>query len=165
MDKDTIIKFLTEYSFNKGRSEYLKIAILQQRRHIENLKSKALSEGILPGNCFAGTVRAVGVSDRTADLVTGVLSGQYPPYIQKEIDELEKLEEERHIRSAHIASVDVLIQGLTEKESFVIKERYIQECTWPELVRRFEVAFVHYSVEGLKGIHHRAINKMVQIAS
>ena len=165
MDKATIIDYLNEYNFSKARSQYLQIVILQQKYLVEKLKAQALTGGNLPGSQIGCMPRASSISDPTFGLVGQVLSGQYPHHIQQEIDELEKLEDEQHSLDIRTAYVDVLIESLTEKESFVVRQRYFQECTWPEIARRCEAGFGYYSIEGVKKILQRAIKKMVRIAA
>lgn len=163
---ERVDEMLKSYRECIGRCGHLEYEIQERRDMIESLRKTMVEDSVLGAQPMSGMPRGGKLSDPTARIGAAVADGCMTDdmkFLQKEIDELEY---ELRKRKIVVHFVAAWLDGLNEKERWIIEKQVIDGAYWREVIFSYKAKFGdEYSKDGLKRIKKNALNKIYRIAS
>ena len=106
------------------------------------------------------------VSDPTAQIGIAAADGLMTSEMKNIFQEIRELERELRGQRIVVHFVTAWLNGLNEKERWIIEKQVIDGAYWREVIFGFKAKFGdEYSKDGLKRIKRSAMNKIYRIAS
>ncbi len=167
MMPEKVDQMLKDYKPFKGRCIYLKAMIAEMEEDAEvwrrNLASDLVGatgkgeDGMPKGNTVSSPTERIGI----------MLASGYEPEDLKELEKkIVECRKELLQKSRVVQFVDAWLEGLTEKEQWVIRQQVIDGAFWREIIREYQAKYGdQYSKEGLKKIKRNALRKIYKLAS
>ena len=153
-----VIELFQNYRANKARLTLLNERKEEIRQEIDRMKESILEDHQHISPSLDGLPHGSGIGNPTQSIAVMMADGTTPEIQQQEKKLMEIMQEAAClVRLAKYA--DILLEGLPEKERFVIRSHLIDGCTWEETAAGFEKQFMYpYTTEGLRKIQKRAVS-------
>lgn len=157
---------LYSYRSNIGRCKYLRTLQQKLERELEVGRVLAAEDLVTcSGQAMDGMPRGTTVGTPTERMGLLLASGYEPAYLREVKDELASCAEELNRREREIMYVEAWLDGLTEKERWVIERVYFDRLTYAELTPRYiEIYGQWRSNDSLRRIKRRAKAKIFAMA-
>lgn len=164
MQKEAVIQMLTNYREDLARCQYLEREIPQLERLVDELRSTMIEDSVSITQVISDMPRGTSVSDPTGRLGMLFASGYVPDHIREVEDEIKIKKREMGNKLITVTLVDSALDGLSDREKYVIEKKYIEGAFWRELISSYRDKFdMLYSKSALKKISETAIKKMCRI--
>lgn len=166
MTVETIEEMLKTYRFEVGRCGHLENEIAQLNREIAQARADLAGDLAAPGaQVITDMPRGTSVGNPTERYGIMLASG----YVSDEVRELEaklaNLTEEYTTRKKTVDYVSSWLNGLPERERWVVEMQYIDGVIWREILVQYPEKFGEYrSKDTLKRIRDRAIDLIIDMA-
>jgi len=160
-------QMLRDYKMFLGRCKYLSALIPELKAEAaawrDNLAEELCSIG---GQNLDGMPHGSTVGNPTERLGIMLADGYTPDGLKELEKQIVDYERELSEKSMTVHFVDAWLDGLTEKESWIVRMQVIEGAYWREIVMEYHRRYgEEYSREGLKKIKDGAIAKIHQMAS
>lgn len=166
MAPEKVDRILKEHKMTVGRYKYLVSMIDELKRQAESWKAHIAEDIVtLGGQNVDGMPHGTTVGNPTERFGIMLASG-YTPAGLKELEfEIRQLEREAHEKSVSIKIVEAWLEGLSEKERWLVEKQLIDGMYWREVVSEYHRRYgEEYSKEGLKKIRDGAVSKIHRMA-
>lgn len=164
MQKEAVKKMLTSYREDLARCQYLEHEIPQLERLVDELRSTMIEDSVSITQVISDMPRGTSISDPTGRLGMLFASGYVPDHIRKVEDEIKIKKREMGNKLITVTLVDSAMNGLSDREAFVIKKKYIEGVFWRELIPSYRDKFdMLYSKSALKKVLETGLDKMARI--
>lgn len=139
---------------------------LFERLAKSHMSLERLCNAVLGAQPMSGMPRGGKLSDPTARIGIAVADGCMTDDMKILQKEIEDLEYELRKRKIVVHFVAAWLDGLNEKERWIIEKQVIDGSYWREVIFSYKAKFGdEYSKDGLKRIKKNALNKIYRIAS
>ena len=164
MQKEAVKQMLQSYREDKARCQYLENEIPQLEHMADVLRTGMVDDAISITQVISDMPRGTSLSDPTGRLGSLFASGYTPDYIRQVDNRIREKKRELANKLITVTLVDSAMTGLTDRERFVIRGKYIDGKFWREIAEGFEKTFsLPYGKTSLKRISDDAIEKMRRI--
>lgn len=165
MTRERADAMLTGYREDNARAEYLATEIGALTRLRDALKSHIVEAEISITAPMTGMPHGGKISDPTARLGDMLADGITPQSLRDLTDEISQLGNEREWRMYNVSCVNAWLDGLTDRERFVVEHKITGGETWRETIVAYnDVYGIMYSKQGLKNVLTGAMLKVYRIA-
>ena len=151
-----IIDLLRNYRANKTRLAFLNEQAIEAQQEISHMKENILEDNQLITAHLDGLPSRSGVTNPTQSLALMMID-ETSPAIQAKMKSLQQITAEIDSLSRLVRYAEILLEGLSEKERYVVQRHMIEGYSWNEIE---EAGKYHLSIEGLKKIQKRAVQRM-----
>ena len=159
-------EMLKSYRESIGRCGHLEYEIKERQNTIESLRKTIVEDSVLAGQPMSGMPRSGKISDPTGQIGSAAADGCMTEEMKELQKEINALEAELRIKKIVVHFVDAWLDGLNEKERWIIEKQVIDGAYWREVIFSYKTKFgEEYSKDGLKRIKKNAMNKIYRIAS
>ena len=159
-------EMLKSYRESVGRCGHLENEIQERRDMLESLRETVIEDSVLAAQPLSGMPRSGKVSDPTAQIGSAAADGWMTSEMKHISQEIRELERELRSQRIVVHFVTAWLNGLNEKERWIIEKQVIDGAYWREVIFGFKAKFGdEYSKDGLKRIKRSAMNKIYRIAS
>ena len=166
MKPDEVKNCLRQYRECTARCGFLKMEVEELQALAARLKSSEIEDSISITQKWSVLPHGSSVGDPTASLAQRIADGETPEHLKTLEREIAGRQEEYRKNAAVVTYVDSWMRVLNERERFVVNEHSLKGEFWRGVVNEFQNRFGEiYSVQGLKKIHARAIEKICRIAA
>lgn len=163
---EQVDEMLKSYRECVGRCGHLKSEIDETEKLIAELSATALADASVRAQQYTGMPHGSGVSNPTEQVACMFADGYMPEEIKRLQKELADMKREFRERYPTVHFVEAWMQGLTEKERWIIEQQVIDGVTWRDIMTRCRLKFgIEYTKDGLKRIKARALEKIYKIAA
>ena len=160
-------QMLKDYKTYLGRCEYLKALIPELKSEAKIWHTHLVVD--LARNTeteMDGMPRGNKIGNPTERLGILLASGFTPDGLTELEDEIRRYEQELKEKTLVVHFVEAWLQGLTDKERWLIERQVIDGAFWRQIVTEYKERFgEEYSKEGLKKIKSGAMEKIFDMAS
>lgn len=166
MTREKVDEMLKAYRFEVGRCGHLETEIAQLKAAIARLMS-SLTEDVSASKSQQISDMPHGsiVGSPTERIAIMLASGWVPDYIKEMQSELVELQEEYDSRHFTVLFVTSWLEGLTDRERWIIEHQVIDGEYWKDIVAKYQDTFsVETSKDSLKRLKQRALDKIYQMA-
>lgn len=166
MRREKVDEMLKAYRFEVGRCGHLETQIMQLKREIDLCKKYIPEElaSIQPQQ-LTGMPHGTTVSSPTERSGILLASGWQPEYISAMEAELKSLEEEYSERQFTVLFVSSWLQGLTDRERWIVEHQVIDGEYWKDVAAAYRSVYSdECSKDSLKRLKQRAMDKIYCMA-
>lgn len=157
---------LANYREYAGRCMYLEFMIAKKEAELRSLQQTLIEDSVSCTQVISDMPRGGALSDPTARLGAAVADGYESDQIKQVKAEIEALQNELDAKQPTILFVSALLEGLSEKERWIVEKQVIDGAYWREVIFGYRTKFGDtYSKDGLKRIKKAALQKLYRIAS
>ncbi|MBQ9211103.1 MAG: hypothetical protein IJ153_11020 [Clostridia bacterium] len=168
MTHEQVDAMLAEYRESVGRCGYLEKRIPELAAEIEQEKARLIQEAAQESPSMEpGMPHGSGVGNPVEKIVLRYADGFLPDEIRGMDKELRELRDEYARRQRVIQYVDAWLQGLNEREKWIIIHKVVDvEYSWREVICMYRLQYgEEYSRDALKRIKERALEKIYKFAA
>lgn len=166
MRREKVDEMLKAYRFEVGRCGHLKTEIGQLEKAI-SCATATMDEDIITiqAQQLTGMPHGTTVGNPTERLGIMLASGWIPNDITEMQDELKKARQEYDQRHANVLFVTAWLNGLPERERWIVEHQVVDGEYWKEVAAKYKTAFLEdYSKDSLKRLKQRAMEKIYKMA-
>lgn len=164
MQKEAVKQMLQSYREDKARCQYLENEIPQLEHMADVLKTEMVDDAVNITQVISDMPRGTSVSDPTGRLGALFAAGYTPDHIRQVEAQIRAKRRELASRQITVVLVDSAMGGLTDRERFVVKSKYIDGMFWREIGEAYEKKFsLPYGKTSLKRISDDALDKICRI--
>lgn len=167
MTHEKVDEMLKSYRFEIGRCGHLEVEIRQIEEALARARSDAAADvASLQSPQLTGMPHGSTVSSPTERAGIALASGWLPEYIKQMDSDLAELRKEYSQRYLTVMFVSSWLQGLTERERWIIEHQVIDGEFWKDILARYKSAYSEEcSKDSLKRLKSRALEKIYAMAS
>jgi len=166
MRHEKVDEMLKAYRFEVGRCGHLEIEIMQLEKEIARCKRMAAEEAssVQPQQ-LTGMPHGTTVSSPTERIGIMLASGWQPEYIVEMEKELTLLQDEYSERKLTVLFVSSWLQGLSERERWIVEHQVIDGEYWKDIATAYKLAYSEESSkDSLKRLKSKAMSKIYEMA-
>ena len=166
MRREKVDEMLKAYRFEVGRCGHLEAEISQLEKAIQQATA-TLDEDVtaVKPQQLSGMPHGSTVGSPTERLGIMLASGWIPDEIREMQDELKETRQEYERRYFTVMFVTAWLNGLPERERWIVEHQVIDGEYWKEVIAKFNVAFQEdASKDSLKRLKQRAMEKIYRMA-
>ena len=166
MVPEKVDQLLKDHKMTVGRHKYL-VSMIDELKCQAEEWSKNIAEDIvtLGNQSIDGMPHGTTVGNPTERFGIMLASGFTPAGLKELEHEIRQLEKEAHEKAVSIKIVEAWLDGLTEKERWIVEKQLIDGMYWREVVSEYHRRYgEEYSKEGLKRIRDSAVSKIHKMA-
>lgn len=166
MTHEKVDELLKAYRFEVGRCGHLETEIAQLQKAIASSQENLAED--------ASAVRPQQISDMPHGTTVGrpteriaimLASGWIPDYLKDMQQELAELQKEYDSRYFTVLFVSSWLNGLAERERWIVEHQVIDGEYWKDVVRKYRDTFCEEtSKDSLKRLKKKALDKIYQMA-
>lgn len=163
---ETIEQMLKNYRPYVGRVEYLKKAVEAAEKEIKAWKAE-LAEDMAwsSGQKMDGMPRGTTVGHPTERIALMLATGYMPEDLKAAEESLNAMNSEINEDMLTIVFVEAWVQGLSQKDRWIIERYYFEGSTYNEIADAYDDQFgVAISREGIRRMRRDAFNKICDMA-
>lgn len=166
MTPEKVDQLLRDHKMTVGRRKYLENVIEELKMQAEYWKNHVADDLVTLGSQVVdGMPHGTTVGNPTERFGIMLASGYTPDGLKELEAEIRNLESEEHERAVNIRIVEAWLDGLTEKERWLVESQLIEGMYWRQVVSEYHSKYgEEYSKEGLKRIRDIAIAKIYRMA-
>lgn len=166
MQKEAVKQMLQSYREDKARCQYLENEIPQLEHMADVLKTEMVDDAVSITQVISDMPRGTSISDPTGRLGALFAAGYTPDHIKQVEQQIRVKRRELKSKLITVTFVDSALTGLTDRERFVVRSKYIDGMFWREIGEAFEQRFsLPYGRTSLKRISEEALTKICRIMS
>ena len=164
--KQAVDEAVKSYAQDKARTAHLAVEIAELERRISTaVRNLAGDEAGPKAQKISDMPHGTSVGNPTAQLAEKLASGWLPPEVKEMQGELAKVKVEHQKTSVKVKYVEAWMAGLSERESWIVKHKYIQNEFWREVLEGYEREFGGYvTKDTLKWLRGKAFKSMYKAA-
>lgn len=166
MRREKVDEMLKAYRFEVGRCGHLEAEISQLEKAIQQATA-TLDEDVTAVKLqqLSGMPHGSTVGNPTERLGIMLASGWIPEEIREMQDELKETRQEYERRYFTVMFVTAWLNGLPERERWIVEHQVIDGEYWKEVIAKFNAAFQEdASKDSLKRLKQRAMEKIYRMA-
>ena len=166
MTREKVDEMLKAYRFEVGRCGHLEAEISQLEKAIQQATA-TLDEDVTAAKPqqLSGMPHGSTVGSPTERLGIMLASGWIPDEIREMQDELKETRQEYERRYFTVMFVTAWLNGLPERERWIVEHQVIDGEYWKEVIAKFNAAFREdASKDSLKRLKQRAMEKIYRMA-
>lgn len=166
MTRKKVDEMLKAYRFEVGRCGHLEAEISQLEKAIRQAMA-TMDEDVtaVRPQQLSGMPHGTTVGNPTEKLGIMLASGWVPDDILEMQAELKETKQEHEQRYFTVLFVSAWLNGLPERERWIVEHQVIDGEYWKEVVCKFKTAFQEEtSKDSLKRLKQRAMEKIYQMA-
>lgn len=166
MRHEKVDGMLKAYRFDVGRCGHLQTEIARLKKAIVHaMETLAQEAASVPSGRISEIPRGTAVGNPTEKTAILLASGWVSDAVREMQKELEALQQEFSERNFTVLFVTSWLQGLTERERWMIEHQVIDGETWRDIGTSFRIAFGEaMSKDSLKRLKWRAMQKVYRMA-
>ena len=166
MTHEKVDEMLKAYRFEVGRCGHLEIEISQLQKALDrSLKCLTEDAASIKSQQLSDMPKGTTVGSPTERIAIMLASGWLPEDIRKMQGELASLKDEYAQRYFTVLFVSSWLNGLTERERWIIEHQVIGGEYWKEVIGKFRIEFNEdTSKDSLKRLKQRALDKVYRMA-
>lgn len=166
MTRDNVNELLANHRTNTGRCLYLEAEIDRLRGEINRAKANLAMDVATAHNYeLSDMPRGSAVGQPTERLGLRLASGWTPDYISDMERELAGLEREHRERATRRTFVEAWLNGLAERERWLIEQQVIDGVYWRDVLIRYRRKFgADCSLDTLKRVKAKALDTIYDMA-
>ena len=167
MMPERVDEMLAAYKECVGRCKYLKLQIELYTSDIERLKREAAENlAYASGNGEQGMPRGSSVGNPTERMGIMLASGYEPPELTEKKSAMIAMQEEHREKMLVVHFVEAWLEGLTEKERWMITGKVFEGKTYRELIFDYRNRYgENCSRDKLRELRKAAMKKIYDMAS
>jgi len=167
MRREKVDEMLKAYRFEVGRCGHLETEINRLRKEIDLCRSSLAEDAAsIQSQQLTGMPHGTTVSSPTERIGIMLASGWQPEYLGSMEAELRRLEDEYSERHFTVLFVSSWLQGLSERERWIIEHQVIDGEYWKDIATAYKLAYSEEcSKDSLKRLKLRAMSKIYEMAS
>ena len=168
MTRDQVDTMLSEYRKCKGRCGYLEKRLPELELEIEQEKARLIPDAAQESPSMEpGMPHGSGVGNPVEKIVLRYADGFLPDEIREMVDSYRDMKAELAQGQRVIRYVDAWLEGLAERERWIIIHKVIDsEYSWREVICMYRLQYgEEYSRDALKRIKERAMEKIYSFAA
>lgn len=166
MRREKVDEMLKAYRFEVGRCGHLEAEISQLEKAIQQATA-TLDEDVtaVKPQQLSGMPHGSTVGSPTERLGIMLASGWIPDEIREMQDELKETRQEYERPYFTVMFVTAWLNGLPERERWIVEHQVIDGEYWKEVITKFNAAFQEdASKDSLKRLKQRAMEKIYRMA-
>lgn len=166
MTRETVDRLLANHRENVGRYLHIEAEMMRLKGELETAMSNLTLDTSTAHNYeLSDMPRGHMVGQPTEQIAIKLASGWKPDYILKIEQQLAECEAERNERNIKIMFVEGWLQGLPERERWLIETQVIDGVFWRDVLVRYHQKFgVDASKDTLQRVKARAMERIYEIA-
>ena len=166
MTHEKVDEMLKSYRFEIGRCGHLEVEIRQTEVEIERVKHEAAEEvASLQSPQLTGMPHGTSISSPTERAGIALASGWKPDYLKQMEKDLAEMQKEYNQRRLTVAFVSSWLQGLTERERWIVEHQVIDGEFWKDVMAGYKSRYgEESSKDSLKRLKSRAMEKIYAMA-
>lgn len=165
MRPEQVDAMLKSYRACAARCAYIDAIIPVKHQQIERLRENIIADSVHITQTITDMPRGGGISDPTATLAVKVAGGYETPELLAARNEVKVLEAERAEKSLTVVLVPAWLEALNDRQRFVVRRHVIDGAYWRDVLKDFQGEFGEaYSLQGLKRIQAKALEKIYEVA-
>lgn len=159
-------QMLTEYKASVGRCNYLKCAIQEAEKELSYWKAKQYEDAISTGTAILdGMPHGTNISRPTERIALILAMGYEPEHISEAEERLAELREELRRKEMVVMFVSAWLEGLSEKERWLIEQVYFENATYNDTARAYTERYNEpMSREGIRRLKKATTDKIAEMA-
>lgn len=163
----SVDKMLEEYKSCLGRCRHLDLQILIYEKEIERIKRTAAEDIVYTKGCSQdGMPHGTSVGNPTERMGIMLASGYESPELSSLVKMYEEFKKELDEKIVTIQFVEAWMQGLTQKERWMIEGKVFEGKTYNELILEYKTRFnENCSRDKLRELRKIAMKKIYEMAS
>lgn len=165
MQKEDVEKLLGTYHANQARYDHLYLEAMNMAMQINAEARRAIVGDSMHAQQYKDTPHSGRVSKPVEDLAIRYMDGYMPDVLKCWMAESEEMQRELRMLETNILYVDIWLGALTEKERTVITYLMVDHHPLREMeIMSPKLLGEHMSVDGIRGIKRKALQKICDIA-
>lgn len=165
MTREKVDELLKAYRFEVGRCGHLETEIAQLQKAIACAMKNLTEDMSAVAKPLSGMPRGTDISSPTEKIAIMLASGWVPDHVDEMQRELEVLQREYDDRYFTVLFVGSWLNGLTEREQWIVKRQMIDGETWRDIGINYRANFgEEVSKDKLRRLKWRALKKIYQMA-
>lgn len=139
MTKTEVLEMLEGYRCAVGRCGHLEVEIKETIKYIQDAMNNRAEDAAAPhAQQISGMPRGSGVGNPTEQIGIMLASKYVPDYIRNMEAHLKELQAEHDERARTVSYVEKWLEGLTEKEHWIISHKIIDGDPWRVCLHDYE---------------------------
>ena len=166
MTHESVDAMLKDYKFSLGRVGHLGTEIERLRREIDRERA-GLAEDVAAINAqqITDMPRGTTVGNPTERSGLKLASGWTPEHIREMEQELAAMDAEWSKRRLTVMFVEAWLNGLGERERWIIEQQIIDEVFWRDIIIHYRATYhEEASKDTLKRLRNKALEKIYKMA-
>ena len=151
-----VIELFQNYRANKARLTLLNERKEEIRQEIDRMKESILEDHQHISPSLDSLPHGSGIGNPTQSIAVMMADGTTPE-IQQQEKKLREIMQEAACLDRLIRYADILLEGLSEKERYIIQAHLIDGYSWNEIS---DESKYQLSIDGLRKVQKRAIQRM-----
>lgn len=165
MKQDDVDKLLTNYRANQARYNHLYLEAMNMAVQINAEARRAIAGDAMHAQQYKEMPPSGRVSKPVEDLAIRYMDGYVPDVLKGWMAESEEMQQELRRLETSMAYVGTWLGALTDKERMVITEHMLDGHSLREMELTSSRKFgYHMTVDGIRGIKRKALQKIYDIA-
>lgn len=159
-------KMLREYKMCVGRYKYLCSAIAEAEKDLAYWRAR-LAEDLVSGgvSVLDGMPHGTDVGNPTECVALKLAMGYVPQHITEAETRLSELREEKRQKEMVVVFVDAWLDGLTEKERWIVEQIYFEGSTYNDTARAYTERYsTPISRDGIRRLKKAAADRIAEMA-
>ena len=158
-------EMLKRYRAYLGRCEHLAVQIAITEQELKMYRSSMVADASIRAQQYSDMPHGTDVGNPVQDVAISFASGYEPPHVRELQAELDDMKREYTQKLITVKFLKAWMQGLSEKERWLIQEQVINGTYWKVVVIRWNTLFGDgYSKDTLKKIKTKAMEKIYEMA-
>ena len=166
MTKERVDEFLDAYRSNQARCAYLQEQVIILEESLRKNEMSAIGDQVSMSQAITGMPHGTTVGDPVGNLALDIAMGNVSVFVKQIQEELASVRAELNQKSRIVAYVGSWLNGLNERERFVVEAKVIDHLAWAEVVKDYNARFNgSYSKHTIQRLHDKAMDKIYEIAA
>ncbi len=167
MRRAEVDRLLANHRANEGRCKHLEAEIKRLEAELEREKRDIAAEAVASATAprvLDGMPHERGISKPTERLGIALADGWIPTHMRDLMDDIDADRRELARRELERAFVSAWLDGLPDRERWIIQQQVIDHVYWRDVAARYALVWgVDYSIDTLKRIKARALGMIYAI--
>lgn len=166
MQPEKAEEMLLKYKEHKGRCGFLRRAIAEVETDIQQWRANLASDLVNSGGVnMDGMPHGTTVSNPTERMGLMLAAGYVPEGLTEAERRLKRMKDELREKETALAFVESWLQGLTERESWLIEEIYFEKRIYAEVITEYRKKYgIPTNKDGIRRAKKKALEKIFAMA-
>ncbi len=164
MSPQQLTEVLRNFRTAKARCAYLESQLEDLNRLLRVSQGQMINDQISLSQAITGMPHGTNVGDPTGRLALDIASGKESVFVKQIQEEIIKFQAEMQTISPNVRVVEIVLNGLSERERIPFEMKMIDDCPWLEILARMNREYHNsYSKRSLQRLLDRAVEKAYKI--
>ena len=136
MSPQRLTEILKNYRASRARCAWLQEQLKMLDRFLKICEGEMVEDMMSMSQALTGMPHGTTVGDPTGRLALDIESGKISPFVKEIRGEIEQVKGELLKVSADVRAVEIIMDGMTERERNLLEMKMIDELSWKEIISR-----------------------------